>query len=46
MERKGRVEYACHLGFAIVAGERYYVRKAIVSKGSNVENLTFVYDQP
>jgi hypothetical protein len=32
-------------GFAVVGDERHYVRKAIVSKGSKVENLTFVYDR-
>ena len=33
-------------GFAIVAGKRHYVRKAIVSKVDKIEkNLKFVYDR-
>ena len=32
-------------GFAVVGGERHYVRKAVVQNGSKVERLTFVYDR-
>ena len=32
-------------GFANVGGERHYVRKAVVQKGSKVVRGTYVYDR-